>query len=385
MSELDKNAVEETAADLAESQDAEQVEVETSEELVENEVGNEEISEDAETEEVTEAKDEEEKEEVEETAPALKTPSTKAGVINAAVEMLKKAKKHEAQAMFAKMTKVDESEDDGSVAKAIAAAPKAGDKSIKAKKSDAAAKAESVEFDYSEDLDALVSDEATLSEGFRAKAEAIFEATLKSKLSAEIERMEGEYAQNLEEEVGEIQTSMVEKVDNYLNYVVENWMKENEVAVTTGLRTEIAESFMDSLQTVFKEHYIDVPDGKENLIDDMADQVSELEEQLNKTTEENIALHEKSQRFEKDSVIREASSGLADTDAEKLASLVEDIDFDDKETFEMKVNTVKESYFKDDSAEPVSEVDAVIGNDSTPVEISDVMSRYTQAISKHNN
>ena len=385
MSELDKNAVEETAADLAESQDAEQVEVETSEELVENEVGNEEITEDAETEEVTEAKDEEEKEEVEETAPALKTPSTKAGVINAAVEMLKKAKKHEAQAMFAKMTKVDESEDDGSVAKAIAAAPKAGDKSIKAKKSDAAAKAESVEFDYSEDLDALVSDEATLSEGFRAKAEAIFEATLKSKLSAEIERMEGEYAQNLEEEVGEIQTSMVEKVDNYLNYVVENWMKENEVAVTTGLRTEIAESFMDSLQTVFKEHYIDVPDGKENLIDDMADQVSELEEQLNKTTEENIALHEKSQRFEKDSVIREASSGLADTDAEKLASLVEDIDFDDKETFEMKVNTVKESYFKDDSAEPVSEVDAVIGNDSTPVEISDVMSRYTQAISKHNN
>ena len=386
MSELDKNAVEETAADLAESQDAEQVEVETSEELVENEVGNEEISEDAETEEVTEAKDEEEeKEEVEETAPALKTPSTKAGVINAAVEMLKKAKKHEAQAMFAKMTKVDESEDDGSVAKAIAAAPKAGDKSIKAKKSDAAAKAESVEFDYSEDLDALVSDEATLSEGFRAKAEAIFEATLKSKLSAEIERMEGEYAQNLEEEVGEIQTSMVEKVDNYLNYGVENWMKENEVAVTTGLRTEIAESFMDSLQTVFKEHYIDVPDGKENLIDDMADQVSELEEQLNKTTEENIALHEKSQRFEKDSVIREASSGLADTDAEKLASLVEDIDFDDKETFEMKVNTVKESYFKDDSAEPVSEVDAVIGNDSTPVEISDVMSRYTQAISKHNN
>lgn len=386
MSELDKNAVEETAADLAESQDAEQVEVETSEELVENEVGNEEISEDAETEEVTEAKDEEEeKEEVEETAPALKTPSTKAGVINAAVEMLKKAKKHEAQAMFAKMTKVDESEDDGSVAKAIAAAPKAGDKSIKAKKSDASAKAESVEFDYSEDLDALVSDEATLSEGFRAKAEAIFEATLKSKLSAEIERMEGEYAQNLEEEVGEIQTSMVEKVDNYLNYVVENWMKENEVAVTTGLRTEIAESFMDSLQTVFKEHYIDVPEGKENLIDDMADQVSELEEQLNKTTEENIALHEKAQRFEKDSVIREASLGLADTDAEKLASLVEDIDFDDKETFEMKVNTVKESYFKDDSAEPVSEVDAVIGNDSTPVEISDVMSRYTQAISKHNN
>jgi len=377
MSELDNQEVAEVTeneVELDESQDAEQVVAEeASDELVENEVGNEE------TEEVVEAK----KEEVEEVA--VKAPSTKAGILNAAVEMFKKAKKHEAQAMFAKLTAVDESEDDGSVNKAINAAPKTGDKSIKAKSSDASPKQEGTDFDYSEDLDALVSDEATLSEGFRAKAEAIFEATLKSKLSAEIERMEGEYAQNLEEEVGEIQTSMVEKVDNYLNYVVENWMKENEVAVTTGLRTEIAESFMDSLQTVFKEHYIDVPDGKENLIDDMADQVSELEEQLNKTTEENIALHEKSQRFEKDSVIREASSGLADTDAEKLASLVEDIDFDDKETFEMKVNTVKESYFKDDSAEPVSEVDAVIGNDSTPVEISDVMSRYTQAISKHNN
>lgn len=381
MSELDKNAVEETVVDLGESQDAEQVEVEASDELVENEVGNEEISEDADT-EVTEAKKEDEKEEVEETAPAFKTPNTKAGVINAAVEMLKKAKKHEAQAMFAKMNKMDESEDDGSVDKAIkkvgkAAEPKAGS-------SNASAKAEAVEFDYSEDLDALVSDEATLSEGFRAKAEAIFEATLKSKLSAEIDRLEGEYAQNLEEEVGELKTTMVEKVDNYLNYVVESWMKENEVAVQTGLRTEIAESFMDSLQTVFKEHYIEVPEGKADMIDDFADQVAELEESLNKTTEENIKLHETAQSFEKAAIIREASSGLADTDAEKLASLVEDIDFEDKDTFEMKVKTVKESYFKDDSVESVSEVDAVIGNDTVPADMTDTMSRYTQAISNFN-
>jgi hypothetical protein len=381
MSELDTNAVEETVVDLGESQDAEQVEVEASDELVENEVGNEGISEDADT-EVTEAKKEDEKEEVEETAPAFKTPNTKAGVINAAVEMLKKAKKHEAQAMFAKMNKMDESEDDGSVDKAIkkvgkAAEPKAGS-------SNASAKAEAVEFDYSEDLDALVSDEATLSEGFRAKAEAIFEATLKSKLSAEIDRLEGEYAQNLEEEVGELKTTMVEKVDNYLNYVVESWMKENEVAVQTGLRTEIAESFMDSLQTVFKEHYIEVPEGKADMIDDFADQVAELEESLNKTTEENIKLHETAQSFEKAAIIREASSGLADTDAEKLASLVEDIDFEDKDTFEMKVKTVKESYFKDDSVESVSEVDAVIGNDTVPADITDTMSRYTQAISNFN-
>jgi hypothetical protein len=377
MSELDNQEVAEVTeneVELDESQDAEQVVAEeASDELVENEVGNEE------TEEVVEAK----KEEVEEVA--VKAPSTKAGILNAAVEMFKKAKKHEAQAMFAKLTAVDESEDDGSVNKAINAAPKTGDKSIKAKPSDASAKQEGTDFDYSEDLDALVSDEATLSEGFRAKAEAIFEATLKSKLSAEIDRLESEYAQNLEEEVGEVQTSMVEKVDNYLNYVVESWMKENEVAVTTGLRTELAEDFMESLQTVFKEHYIEVPEGKADLIDDMADQVSELEESLNKTTEENIKLHETAQSYERADVIREASSGLADTEAEKLASLVESVDFEDKETFTTKVKTIRESYFKVDVNETESEVDAAIGNDEAPADVSDTMSRYTQAISKNAN
>ncbi len=377
MSELDNQEVAEVTeneVELDESQDAEQVVAEeASDELVENEVGNEE------TEEVVEAK----KEEVEEVA--VKAPSTKAGILNAAVEMFKKAKKHEAQAMFAKLTAVDESEDDGSVNKAINAAPKTGDKSIKAKSSDASPKQEGTDFDYSEDLDALVSDEATLSEGFRAKAEAIFEATLKSKLSAEIDRLESEYAQNLEEEVGEVQTSMVEKVDNYLNYVVESWMKENEVAVTTGLRTELAEDFMESLQTVFKEHYIEVPEGKADLIDDMADQVSELEESLNKTTEENIKLHETAQSYERADVIREASSGLADTEAEKLASLVESVDFEDKETFTTKVKTIRESYFKVDVNETESEVDAAIGNDEAPADVSDTMSRYTQAISKNAN
>jgi len=377
MSELDNQEVAEVTeneVELDESQDAEQVVAEeASDELVENEVGNEE------TEEVVEAK----KEEVEEVA--VKAPSTKAGILNAAVEMFKKAKKHEAQAMFAKLTAVDESEDDGSVNKAINAAPKTGDKSIKAKSSDASPKQEGTDFDYSEDLDALVSDEATLSEGFRAKAEAIFEATLKSKLSAEIDRLESEYAQNLEEEVGEVQTSMVEKVDNYLNYVVESWMKENEVAVTTGLRTELAEDFMESLQTVFKEHYIEVPEGKADLIDDMADQVSELEESLNKTTEENIKLHETAQSYERADVIREASSGLADTEAEKLASLVESVDFEDKETFTTKVKTIRESYFKVDVNETESEVDAAIGNDEAPADVSDTMIRYTQAISKNAN
>ena len=308
-------------------------------------------------------------------------PKTKAGVINAALDLLKKAKKDEAQQLFQKMVKMSESEDEGGmVAKGSKITKKMPDP--KTKPSDASAKMEDA--DWNEDLDIIVAEEATLSDGFRDKAGAIFEAAYKSKVSAEIDRLESEYAQNLESEVSDIQEGLVEKVDSYLNYVVEGWMKENELAVQQGLRTEIAEQFMESLQTVFKEHYIEVPEGKADLIDDLADQVTELEEQLNKTTEDNIQLHEKAQSFERADIVRKQSSGLAVTEAEKLASLVEDIEFDDAETFEMKVKTVKESYFEKEIVESVDEADALVGEEESPVETSSAMNAYTQAISKHN-
>ena len=161
-------------------------------------------------------------------------------------------------------------------------------------------------------------------------------------------------------------------------------MKDNELAVTEGLRTEIAEEFMSSLQTVFKEHYIEVPEGKDDLVEDLNSQVSELEEQLNKSTEDSIELFNKVQSYERAEVVREASSGLAETEAEKLASLVEDIDFDNKENFEMKVTTVKESYFKTEVNESVDEVDSLLGEDNQEVDLSDAMARYTQAITKFN-
>ena len=324
-----------------------------------------------------EEEEEEDEEEHESKAEAIAVPKTKAGVIQAAVEILKKARKEDAQKLFSKMTKMDESEDDGSVKKAIDVVKKEGDKSIKAK-----AKVEQTDFD--EDLDALISEEATLSDEFKGKAGAIFEAVLTSKLSQHIENLDAEYAQNLEEEVSEIQSNLVEKVDSYLNYVVENWMKENELAVTNGLRTEIAEEFMSSLQTVFKEHYIEVPEGKVDLVDDLSEQVTELEEQLNKSTDDNIKLHQSVQEFEKKEVVREQSSGLAETEAEKLASLVKDIEFDNKENFEIKVKTVKESYFTKEVNESSDEVASIVGEDSVDIDLSDTMARYTQAITKFN-
>ena len=360
----------EVAEDISEEQVVETEEV--SEELVEEEILDEEV-ETTEEETLEEGKHEDEEEEHEPKKEAVQIPKTKAGVIQAAVDMLKAARKEQAQQMFSKMVLGDDEE----------ASVKSADDAIKGvkKAEDPKAKAKVEAIDFDEDLENIIKEEATLSDGFRNKAQAIFEAVLTSKLSQEIERLESEYAQNLEEEVSDVQTQLVEKVDSYLNYVVENWMKENEVAVHNGLRTEIAEDFMTSLQSVFKEHYIEVPEGKVDLVDELNEQVNELEATLNKTTEDNIDLHSKVQAFEKQEVVREQSSGLAETEAEKLASLVEDIEFDNKESFEMKVKTVKESYFKQDSEESVDEVDSLLGDGEVVEEaISESMARYTQAI-----
>ena len=163
-------------------------------------------------------------------------------------------------------------------------------------------------------------------------------------------------------------------------------MKENELAVQQGLRTEIAEEFMTSLQQVFKEHYIEVPEGKVDLVDELNEQNTELEASLNKSTEDNIEMHQKIQSYEKADVIREQSSGLADTEAEKLSSLVEDIEFDNKESFEMKVKTVKESYFTSEVSDSTDEVDSLLADGEADEKVSsELMSQYTQAISKHTN
>ncbi len=337
--------------------------------LDEAKVKEEEDDDEDDEEEVEESADEEDDEDDEDEEPEVKeivVPKTKAGVIQAAVDMLKAARKEDAQKIFAKMAKVDESEETTQT-----------ENDLKAK-----AKVEAVDFE--EDLDAVIAEEATLSDGFRGKAGAIFEAVLTSKLAHEVERLETEYAQNLEEEVSDVKGDLVEKVDSYLSYVVTNWMDQNKVAVTEGLRTELAEDFMTSLQSVFKEHYIDVPESKVDIVEELAATITELEETLNKTTGDNIKLHESVQTLERADVVREQSSGLADTEAEKLCTLVEDIEFDNRDNFEMKVKVVKESYFAKDVSDSTDEVSSVAGTDEAPADVSDVMSRYTQAISKFN-
>ena len=350
-------------------QDEEIIEAKARKEAEEKDDDEEEVKEsDEDDEDEEEVKEDSDEDDDEDEKPVVEMPKTKAAIMASVNDMLKKSKKLDAQKIYASVCKTMESDE--------------GDDEEEEKPVKEDVNVDHI--DYSEDLESLVAEEATLSDGFQAKAGIIFEAALKSKVGAEIDRLESEYVANLEEEVTEIKSELVEKVDSYLNYVVSNWMTENEVAVSTGLRTEIAEDFMSSLQSVFKEHYIEVPEGKVDLVDELADQVAELEESLNKSTEDNIALTESVSSLERAEVVRNASSGLALTEAEKLASLVEDIDFDDAESFEMKVNVVKESYFRSEAQESVDEAQNLVGTDEAPADISDVMARYTSAISKYN-
>jgi hypothetical protein len=235
------------------------------------------------------------------------------------------------------------------------------------------------EENFKSDLDALVESEATLSEGFRAKASVIFEAALNSKISETVERLEEDYAERMDEEVTTIQTNLIEKVDGYLNYVVETWMEDNALEVEKGIRTEIAESFMDSLQAVFKEHYVEVPEGKVDLVDELSAKVDTLEEDYNTEIARGIELKEENAKLVKQQIIRESSIGLSESEIEKLKSLVEDIDFESAETFATKVNTLKESYFKT----TVVTTDEEELNEFAPVakSLSDSMSQYVAALS----
>ena len=232
--------------------------------------------------------------------------------------------------------------------------------------------------DFSADLNAIMENEATLSEEFKEKTAVIFEAAIKSKLSEEIDRLEEKYHEELEAEINSTKEDLVEKVDSYLNYVVEGWMEENKLAVQNGLRTEIAESFMNNLKDLFTESYIEVPESKIDLVDDLADQVAELEESLNTTTADAIEMAEELEAYKRDAIIQEASRDLADTQVEKLKSLVNDIDFDDEETFAEKVATVKESYFTKKSVSESTDFESDDEDDT--VEVSGSMAQYINAL-----
>jgi len=239
-----------------------------------------------------------------------------------------------------------------------------------------------VKVDFDADLNALMSDEATLSEEFKTKAGTIFEAAINSKLSEEITRLEEKYNEELAEATVAFEESMVEKVDSYLNYVVEQWTNDNRLAIQNGLRTEIAEGFMSKLKDLFVESYVEVPESKVDLVDELAEEVSELEEALNKSTANAIHMQEQMEVLYKNIIVREASEGLAQTQVEKLTGLVENIQFESVEDYAQKVATIKESYFTKTAV--VAEETEVTEEEAFVAEAaeSDTMSQYLTAIKK---
>ena len=243
-------------------------------------------------------------------------------------------------------------------------------------------KKEESDLDIKADVDALVGD-SDLSEEFKQKAATIFEAAIKAKVKEESQRLQGEYETKLKEDTETHKAELVEKVDSYLNYVVEEWMQENKIAIERGIKGEIAEDFIGGLKKLFEDHYIDVPDEKYNVLEDQASKIEDLEKKLNEEIEKNVKLNKDNGELKKEDIIKASSEDLTDVEAEKFNKLAEEVEYSSEEDFTTKVKTIKESYFG--KKETSSDIDDVAVGDNTAVdsaELSNSMARYTAAISK---
>jgi len=240
------------------------------------------------------------------------------------------------------------------------------------------------DLDVKEDVDALMSGE-DLSEDFKTKAGTVFEAAIKSKLRSEIDRIHEEVKSEKETEMETFKEELTEKVDTYLNYVVEEWTKENELAIERGLKGEIAEDFISGLKQLFEDHYIDVPDEKYDVLEAQSEKIAELEEKINEEIQKNVDISQQNSGLVREQVIAEVSDDLADTEIEKFKSLIEDVDFVDEESFKEKLSTLKESYFPKVSTATDSTgttFDNEDGGTAQDVDTTDSMQKYMSAISR---
>ena len=234
--------------------------------------------------------------------------------------------------------------------------------------------------DVSEDVSALTAGEE-LSEEFQEKAATIFEAAVKSKIRSEVARIESAKQQEVAEEVEAVKSELTEKVDAYLTYVVEEWMKENEIAIERGLKGEIAEDFISGLKSLFEEHYIDVPDEKYDILGSQSEQIDVLESKLNEQIEKTAELKKQNNELVRESVFADISSDLADTEVEKFKGLAEDVEFTDADAFKAKLDTLKESYFP--KATTIAESVDSETDDSEAFDTTGAMAAYMAAISKN--
>ncbi len=240
-----------------------------------------------------------------------------------------------------------------------------------------------------DDVEALVAGEEGLSEEFKKKASTIFEAAVHAKVVDEVNVRMEEQQKEMEAGKEEFQKELTEKVDGYLTYVVEEWMKENELAIERGIRSELVEDFMSGLKTLFTEHYIDLPEEKVDMVDDLFTKVEELEGSLDEEINRGVELQKELAQFKKEDALKEATKDLADTDSEKIAKLAEGIEFENTEQYIEKLSVLKESYFPKSEAvtSEITETDEnieVSAEESTE-KLDESMQHYTSAIRRYNS
>ena len=324
-------------------------------------------------------KEEDEEEGEEEVEEAVSVPKTKAGMIKALYNQLNTMKKSDLSDSFSKImgsTLAEEEEADED--------EEEEETPMENKK----LKKEDLEIDVKEDMDALVSGE-DLSEEFKTKASTIFEAAVSAKVISEvnsrIDELETSYKKEITDAKEEHLSTVTEKVDGYLNYVTEEWMKENELAVEKGIRSELVEDFMTGLKNLFTEHYIDIPEEKVDLVDDLFEKVEELEQKLDESINTSVDVKKELADYKKSETLREVSEDLADTEKEKLGKLAEGIDFEDKTQYSEKLEVIKENYFPKQQSETITEE---LENTEKEQDISEsvdpIMSKYASALTRLN-
>ena len=227
---------------------------------------------------------------------------------------------------------------------------------------------------FKEDIDALVSGEE-LTEEFKQKAATIFEAAVLTRVKQEVARLDEAYQVQLDERVEEIKEGLVEKVDGYLDYVVEQWMKDNEIALESGMKSEILEGFVSGLKGLFEQHYIEVPEEKFDVLGSMQEQIRGLTTKLDEQVETNIELRNKLAYAQAEAVVRDLAEGLTDTDKDKFFTLVEELEFEGLSSFTKKAQTIRESYFTKKA--PIQEAKSYVVTD-TPVVLAEETVRKQQ-------
>ena len=258
-----------------------------------------------------------------------------------------------------------------------------------------AIKVEDIKIDVKDDVEALIQGEEGLTEDFKQKASTIFEAAVQAKVveqvNSKMEELETQLKSDQDTSSEEFTKELTEKVDGYLTYIVEEWMKENELAIERGIRTELVEDFMSGLRTLFTEHYIDIPEEKVDMVDDLFTKVEDLETSLDEEINRGVELQKELSQFKKDDVLRDATKDLADTETEKISKLAEGIEYENEEQYTEKLNVLKESYFPKSEAvtSEIAETDETIEvteeSEQKEKVLTENMKHYTSAIKRYHN